>query len=210
MNLSSDTTYTPLAPLESQETLTFEDIVPLLRITSSSFGKILFTTEELASTKKDGEIVPTKLDILCGRDKVSYGHVGNKRFRVIVSMNRERYQSCSSREAKTRITDEIIKDVRECGGRFLKLNEQTNTYEDVGDEIAHEKVSHALRSAKDPKKRAPPKKRKIVRKPPTPQENRAFAFMYTEQQRIFQELLAEQQASMSMRQQWQRQMIVGV
>jgi hypothetical protein len=116
-------------------------------------------------------------------------------------MNRERYQSCSSREAKTRITDEIIKEIRKCGGRFLKLNEDTNTYEDVGDEYAHEKVSHALRSAKDPKKKAPRKKRKIVRKPPTPQENKTFEFLYTEQQRIFQELLAAHQASIGTQQQ---------
>ena len=209
MNLSIDTTPSPIMSLEAQQTLTFEDVAPILRLTSSSFGK-MHPTKETTSNKKDGEIVPGKLDILCGRDKVSYGHVGNRRFRVIVAINRERYQSSSSRDAKTRITDEIIKDIRQCGGRFLKLNEETNTYEDVGDEYAHEKVSHALRSAKDPKKKAPRKKRKVVRKPPTPQENRAFDFLYTEQQKIFQQLLAEQQASIGMQQGWRGEAIVSI
>ena len=210
MNLSIDTTPAPLVPLESQQTLTFEDIAPLFRLTSSSFGKMHFPTEETTPNEKDGEIVPGMLDILCGRDKVSYGHVGNRRFRVIVAMNRERYQSCSSRDAKTRITEEIIKNIRECGGKFLKLNETTNTYEDVGDEYAHEKVSHALRSAKDPKKMAPRKKRTIVRKLPTPRENKAIEFLYTEQQRIFQELLAQQQASIGLQQEWRGEAIVSV
>ena len=128
---------------------------------------------------------------------VAYSHVGNRRFRVIVSMNRERYQNCKSRDAKTRITTEIIKSIRESGGRFLQKNEATGLYEDVGDEYAHEKVSHALRSAKDPKKKAPRKKRKVVRKPPTPGENKAFEFMYREQQQIFQSLLAEDEAAES-------------
>ena len=130
-------------------------------------------------------IVPSRLDVLCGRDKVAYSHVGNRRFRVIVSMNRERYQSCKPREAKTRITTEIIKSIRESGGRFLQKNETTGLYEDAGDDYAHEKVSHALRSAKDPKKKAPRKKRKVVRKPPTQEENRAFEFMYRDSNESF-------------------------
>lgn len=212
MNLSLDN-IAP-TPLESHDTLSYEDVAPLLRFTSSSSGKFLFHDEptKMDDTTND-EIVPDKLDILCGRDKVSYSHVGNRRFRVIVAMNRERYQSCTSRDAKTRITDQLIKDIRGCGGRFLKMNEETKTYQDVGDECAHEKVSHALRSAKDPKKKAPRKKRKIVRKPPTPQENKAYEFLYREQQRIFSELMAEQQAVEyigTRPQQWQTEAIVGV
>lgn len=191
MNLSFDIAPTPL---ESQNTLSYEDIAPLLRFTSSSSGRFLFHKDE-PQKAADNHIVPDKLDILCGRDKESYSHVGNKQFRVIVATNRERYQSCTSRDEKTRITTEIIKSIRDSGGRFLRKNESSKLYEDVGDEYAHEKVSHALRSAKDPKKKQPRKKRKTVRKAPTPQENQAFEFLYREQQQIFQELLAQQRAS---------------
>lgn len=189
MNLSSDLAPTPLT---SQETLSFEDIAPLLRINSCS-GKTLFHDDDANCHEKTSDIVPTNVDILLGRDKVSYSHVGNKRFRVVVAMNRERYQSCGSREAKSKITAEVIQSIRECNGRFLKLNPKTKTYEEVGNDVAHEKVSHALRSAKDPKTKAPRKKRKqIAPKPPTPQENKTFEFMFREQQKIFQQMLGEQ------------------
>jgi hypothetical protein len=47
----------------------------------------------------------------------------------------------------------------------------------------------------DPNKKAPRKQRKIVRKLPTPEENRAFESMYREQQQIFQSLLTEDEAA---------------
>lgn len=143
---------------------------------------------------RNGDIVPTKFDILLGRDKASYSHCGNKRFRVIVAINRERYQSCRDRQEKTQITAEIISNIRECGGRFLKRNNKTGHFEEADNDVAHEKVSHALRSAKDPAKKAPRKKRKVVYRPPTEQENRAFEFLYKEQQTIFQQLLAKHTA----------------
>ncbi len=212
MNLSSDILPAPL-PLAPQESLSYDDIAPLelLRFTSSTCEQILDESENMDA---NDNIEPTKLDVLCGRDKVSYSHVGNRRFRVIIAMRHAEYKSCTTRDQKTRITLEIIKGIRDCGGRFLKMNYKTGMYEDVGDEYAHEKVSHALRSAKDPARtKAPRKKRKVVHKPPTPQENKAFKFMFTEQQRIFQELLEEQQAveDMSMRQgEWQNEGFIGI
>lgn len=182
-------------PIETQATLSFDDVAPLLDGGNASAG-LLRGDEKTASTcnEKMKDTVPNDFDILLGRDKASCHHVGNKRFRVVVSINRERYQSCDSREAKTRITSEVIASIRESGGRFLKKNETSDEYEDVGDVIAHEKVSHALRSAKDPKKKRPRKKRKVARKAPTLQENKVFHNLYREQQRIFQHLLAEQAA----------------
>merc|ERR1711933_63850 len=34
-----------------------------------------------------------KKDVLCGRDKITFSHCGNKRFRVVINMHRERYQN---------------------------------------------------------------------------------------------------------------------
>ena len=36
---------------------------------------------------------------------------------------------------------DLVQKVRDYGGRFLKRNPVTNAWEDVGDEIAREKVS---------------------------------------------------------------------
>ena len=106
-----------------------------------------------SSASQDG-IVPAKFDVLYERDKVSHSHVGNKRFRHIIKMNQVRYQNATSREAKTRITEDIIDIIRSRGGRFLKFDADSNEWTDVGDEKAHEKVSHALRSVKGPTKPA--------------------------------------------------------
>lgn len=197
MNLSLDITPVSLR-LIAQETVSYEDMqhLELFRIPSSTFAKLVLDDCNDPKKMNDNyDIFPFKNDVLFGRKKESLNHVGNKRFRVIISARRKEYQACTSRDSKTRITDEIIMGIHECGGRFLEKNEITDTYEVVSDKRAHEKVSHALRQAKDPnEKKVPRNPRKIVRKLPTPQENTAFDFIFIEQQRIFQEMLAEQYA----------------
>jgi hypothetical protein len=141
------------------------------------------------------DMIPSNVDVLCGRDREAHGHVGNKRFRVMISWYRDNYQNAKSRDEKTRITNEIVSSVRECRGRFLKKDENTNIWYDVGDEYAHEKVSHALRSAKDPEKnKCQRKKQKVTHQPPSPEQNHAFQTLLEKQQRIFWSLLEENQA----------------
>lgn len=185
MNLPLDTYPTPLEP---QATLSFDDVAPFLRLGSTNTNPINYSHEQA----HDKVISPSKHDILCGREKTSYGHIGNKRFRAIIADNFERYQSCRTRSGKSIITDEIIKIIRNHGGRFLRKDTSSDLYVDVGHDYAHEKVSHALRSAKPKTTKPRKRKERYVRKPPTQQENEAFEFIYREQQRIFQELLYEQ------------------
>mmetsp|Transcript_14227 Transcript_14227/g.22228 ORF Transcript_14227/g.22228 Transcript_14227/m.22228 type:complete len:256 (+) Transcript_14227:64-831(+) len=92
-------------------------------------------------------VSPNDFDIICGRSKLSHNHTGNKRFRIIVDMNRERYQHAPSRGDKTRITQEIMDMIRCSGGRFLKWMD--DRWMDASEDYVREKVSHALRSAKD-------------------------------------------------------------
>ena len=134
----------------------------------------------------DGEISPKQFDVICGTNKLSHAHVGNKRFRDIVEMIRERYQTAPSRDEKTRITCEIVSAIRSHrpGGRFLKINADTNKWDDVGDEYAREKVSHALRYRK---------KRKAVPTKHTNQESDVFATILEDQQRIFRRLVDDQE-----------------
>ena len=86
-------------------------------------------------------------DVLCGRDKYSHIHPGNTRYRKIIESHRAAYQSAPSRDHKTQITIRIVGTVRDYGGRFLKL-EKNNTWVDVGDMYAREKVSHSFRTKK--------------------------------------------------------------
>ena len=150
----------------------------------------------------------TEADVLCGRGKDSHAHFGNKRFQCIIQMNREAYQQASTREEKTELSNRIVQMIRSCGGRFLKRvdkngdNDDSNEsssisspaqevpiqglWKEVSASYAREKVSHALRSAKDPNRVKPRKPRTVKKYEPTESENQAFEESLTYQQKIFQ------------------------
>ena len=133
-------------------------------------------------------------DVLCGRDKYSHIHPGNTRYRKIIESHRAAYQSAPSRDQKTQITIRIVSMVRGYGGRFLKLEKNNVDWVDVGDMYAREKVSHALRSAKDPDRPRIKKVRKVVKHIPSEEEETLFQETLKDQQQIFQELIEKEAA----------------
>lgn len=42
-------------------------------------------------------------DVICGRNKVALNNIGNRRFRVAISLSLERYAKASTRQEKTRV-----------------------------------------------------------------------------------------------------------
>lgn len=132
------------------------------------------------------------VDVLCGRDKMSHAHSGNKRFRQIIEMHREGYQTASCREKKTSITCQIVKTIRDSEGRFLKRDDETGEWSDVGDDYAREKVSHALRSAKDPNRPKIKKQRVVPKFVPSPEQEAVFRATLRDQQRIFHSLVEKE------------------
>ena len=107
-------------------------------------------------------------------------------------MHRKEYQSATTRETKTSITIRIVNQIRDNGGRFLKQNETSGDWMDVGDAYAREKVSHALRSAKDPNRPKPKRQRMPPKYTPSPKEQQLFLTTLRHQQRIFQSLVGTQ------------------
>eukprot|EP00586_Coscinodiscus_wailesii_P011149 CAMPEP_0172497426 /NCGR_PEP_ID=MMETSP1066-20121228/99719_1 /TAXON_ID=671091 /ORGANISM="Coscinodiscus wailesii, Strain CCMP2513" /LENGTH=121 /DNA_ID=CAMNT_0013270197 /DNA_START=217 /DNA_END=579 /DNA_ORIENTATION=- len=89
-------------------------------------------------------------DVLCGRGGATNNHVGNRRFRQLVTSHQPTYLVARKREKKV-IAREIVKIVRERGGRFLKKNDQVggSVWVDVGDDRAVEKTSQTLREGLD-------------------------------------------------------------
>ena len=108
-------------------------------------------------------------DVICGRSSMAYNNTGNRRFRVTINMNLERYIAAPSRHAKSQVIREVSDMlVTKVGVRFLKVNEnpipksspakakgkgksgskqKQKPYELIelhGKDI-HNKVSHALR-----------------------------------------------------------------
>ena len=137
------------------------------------------------------------VDVLCGRDKMSHAHSGNKRFRQIIERHREGYQTASCREQKTSITCQIVKMIRDCEGRFLKRDDETGEWSDVGDDYAREKVSHALRSAKDPNRPKIKKPRVVPKFVPSPEQEALFRATLRDQQRIFHSLVEKESDCLS-------------
>ena len=138
---------------------------------------------------------PLQHDVICGRDKFCQAHSGNQRFRVMIAMNREQYQTARSRDDKTRIATEVIGLIQSSrpGGRFLKQDAPTGLWCIVTDEYARAKVCHALRSAKDPNKSKPKKKRKsfVLKKVVyTERENKIYHALLSDQLSIFKNLVS--------------------
>jgi len=89
---------------------------------------------------------PHENDVLYGRGGGTNHHAGNKRYRKKVEGSKLNYIS-SKRLDKPLVALQIIRDWRsqDPPGRFLKQDESTGMWNDVGDKKAREKTSQALR-----------------------------------------------------------------
>ena len=89
---------------------------------------------------------PHDNDVLYGRGGGTNHHVGNKRYRKMVEGRKMDYVN-SKRLDKPLVALEIIRQWRaqDPPGRFLKLDDATGLWNDVGDKKAREKTSQALR-----------------------------------------------------------------
>jgi hypothetical protein len=96
---------------------------------------------ELSLEKKT--VVPRSSDILLGRGKKVQNFSGNINFRKMLETNRPIYDS-SSKFEKSVLIETILKNIKETGGRFLLHGE--NGYQEVDDDIARKKISHAWRN----------------------------------------------------------------
>lgn len=89
---------------------------------------------------------PHENDVMYGRGGGTNHHPGNKRYRKMVEDRKLEYVN-SKRLDKPLVALEIIREWRAQvpPGRFLKLDEKTGLWNDVGDKKAREKTSQALR-----------------------------------------------------------------
>lgn len=83
-----------------------------------------------------------------GRGGKNNQHIGNEKLRSMAREQSENYRM-SSKKGKSYISRELVRKVRQLvpPGRFLKKNNITGEWEDVGDEVAREKASQVLRDA---------------------------------------------------------------
>jgi hypothetical protein len=94
---------------------------------------------------------PMDSDILCGKDKTYSKHKGNILFRSkIMSMTTE-YRSASNKPARMKLTKAIVQSLKtESNARFLRSVQGSDNglvWEEISDQQARDKTSHALRFA---------------------------------------------------------------
>ena len=86
------------------------------------------------------------IDVLCGRGGATNSHTGNRKFRKIVSLHRERYLRAKKRD-KPAYAQHVLELVRNQSQskpcRFLKKDLNSGMWYDIGDEKAREKVAQA-------------------------------------------------------------------
>jgi len=90
---------------------------------------------------------PGNNDFMCARGAGATRHEGNKRYRRMVKDREVEYVNSTNCNGKGLIALEIIREWRaqRPPGRFLKQNDKTGNWYDVGDKKAKEKTSQALR-----------------------------------------------------------------
>ena len=112
---------------------------------SSSKGRNRPRSLEAVATQE----VITKLgpyDVLNGRCAASFNNIGNRRFRMTISINLQRYMDAPTRQAKSKVIKSVVQVLKnEVGARFLKKSIDGRGYVELSDKKFREKVGHALR-----------------------------------------------------------------
>uniref|UniRef100_A0A7S2EFM5 DUF6824 domain-containing protein n=1 Tax=Ditylum brightwellii TaxID=49249 RepID=A0A7S2EFM5_9STRA len=87
-----------------------------------------------------------KHDVLCGRGNFVNNHAGNEYFRDLVKYHKVAYVACDKGE-KGKFSRLIVHEIRSLNppGRFLKQDNATNLWFDIGDKKAIDKTRQALR-----------------------------------------------------------------
>jgi len=77
-------------------------------------------------------------DVICGRGRRCFNHVGNQRFRKIVADMLPKYSDASAKLEKTIIICEVVNTIRRASpqGGFVKKDPMTGHYFEVGDFLA--------------------------------------------------------------------------
>ena len=71
-------------------------------------------------------------------------HPGNRNFRDLINLHRRAYLKARKND-KPAISRAIVRTIREANGKFLKKDEKSGLWFEIGDDAAREKTSQALR-----------------------------------------------------------------
>jgi hypothetical protein len=107
-------------------------------------GRCFFPVEEAAYEEKvDYPLGPH--DVICGRCSAAFNSVGNRRFRVTISLNIQRYMDAPTRPKKGKVISSVVKIfLNDIGAKFFKYTKDKKFVE-INGKLVRQKVGHALR-----------------------------------------------------------------
>eukprot|EP00586_Coscinodiscus_wailesii_P011672 CAMPEP_0172510916 /NCGR_PEP_ID=MMETSP1066-20121228/232361_1 /TAXON_ID=671091 /ORGANISM="Coscinodiscus wailesii, Strain CCMP2513" /LENGTH=808 /DNA_ID=CAMNT_0013290085 /DNA_START=379 /DNA_END=2805 /DNA_ORIENTATION=- len=90
---------------------------------------------------------PHENDVLCGRGGSINNHIGNEKYRTLVTQKKRVYLTARFKREKRLIAASIVQAIRNMDppGRFLARDSRTQVWYDIGDVKARDKTSQALR-----------------------------------------------------------------
>ena len=96
--------------------------------------------------KEDTSVLPTELDVLCGKGNTH--HQGNIRFRRIVADHHQRYPVSMTKHHTMRVSKMILVEVLSQGGRFLRKDSISCKWYVADGKAEKNKISHCIRETK--------------------------------------------------------------
>jgi hypothetical protein len=92
---------------------------------------------------------PSQHDVVCGRGRNIFMHVGNQSFRQLVASRLQEYSDALTKLEKTRIIGEMVDHVRTNSphGGFVKRSSKDGRWYQLLDFLSREKISQAFRDS---------------------------------------------------------------
>lgn len=93
---------------------------------------------------KRHQLTLTDKDVVLGKGRIIQNLPGNIQFRNMVRSLTNKYELASNRIEKTFLTMQVVADIKNSGGRFLKEDAEGEVYVEVPSDVARLKVSSAF------------------------------------------------------------------
>jgi len=134
--------------------------------------------------------------LLCGRERASLTHTGNKRFRQMIVMKREAYQKAFSENDRLGVIEEVVMMVRDGGGRFLRRNTKSGELIEMEDGLSKDLIQKAFQYVLKPIPDIPERTQAIITRQVSeespPEDESRFQTILSSQRKIFDTLMRKQ------------------
>ena len=71
---------------------------------------------------------PTEDDVLCGRGRDCYKHLGNQVFRSVIDANLKLYMETGTKHERGTVVTSIVDRIRKAGSSFLRFDAEHQTW----------------------------------------------------------------------------------